>query len=321
VIGQTFAVLVGGRIRDRMRHDHLRRVDNVGGGIVSALAVLLVAWMVAAPLGSAQYPWLASQVRRSAVIGAVDTVVPGQVRNLYSAFSDVVGRGDFPEVFGPLTPTEVTEVDPPDRRLVKSPAVQIAARSTVKVLGEAPSCDRRLEGTGFFYAKNRIMTNAHVVAGVKDLRVELGSRTESARVVAYDPDRDLAVLYVPDLDAPPMPFTKPALRGTDAIVVGYPLDGPYRPSEARIRDSRTIKGPNIYNTGTVRREVYTLRSKVQSGNSGGPLIATNGAVIGVIFAAAADDPQTGFALTAAEAAPVADAGRNATRAVSTQGCD
>jgi S1-C subfamily serine protease len=322
VIGQTGAVVLGGRIRDRMHHDHLRRIDNIGGGLVSAIAVLLVAWMVAAPLGSAQPPWLASQVRRSAVIGTVDGIVPEPVRNLYAAFGDVVGRGDFPEVFGPLTPTEVSEVSPPNPQLVKSPAVTLAARSTVKVLGEAPSCDRRLEGTGFFYAPHRVMTNAHVVAGVKKLTIELGKRTVSARVVVYDPERDLAVLYVPDLDAPVLKFVPEAApRGTDAIVVGYPLDGPFRPTEARVRDSRVIKGPNIYNNGTVKRGVYTLRSQVKSGNSGGPLIATNGTVLGVIFAAAADDPQTGFALTAAEAAPVALKGRTSTARVSTQGCD
>jgi S1-C subfamily serine protease len=321
VLGQTVAVIVGGKIRDQMRHQHLRAVDSIGGGAVSAIAVLLVAWMVASPLGRAPSPWLASQVRRSAVIGAVNEVVPAPVRNLYSSFSDVVGSGEFPEVFGPLTPTQVTEVQAPDPRLVNAPAVARAKRSTVKVLGVAPGCDRRLEGTGFYYAPNRVMTNAHVVAGTRKLEIELGDQKVAARVVVYDPARDLAVLYVPQLDAPAMPFAPAVPSGTDAIVVGYPLDGPYRPTEARVRDSRVIKGPNIYNTGTVRRQVYTLRSEVKSGNSGGPLLATNGSVLGVIFAAAADDPQTGFALTAAEAAPVAAAGRTATQRVSTQNCD
>ncbi len=179
-----------------------------------------------------------------------------------------------------------------------------ARRSTVKVLGLAPSCDRRLEGSGFFFAKNRVMTNAHVVAGTRSLKVELNGREASATVVVYDPERDLAVLHVPDLDAPALKFVDKAPTGTDSIVVGFPLDGPYTATPARVRDSRIIRGPNIYNNGTVRREVYTLRSKVLSGNSGGPLMATNGTVYGVVFAAAVDDPETGFALTAAEAAPV-----------------
>jgi S1-C subfamily serine protease len=152
--------------------------------------------------------------------------------------------------------------------------------------------------------------------------VQLGGDSVGARVVVYDPERDLAVLYVPDLDAPALPFARvTGDPGQNAIVVGYPLDGPYHPTGARIRDSRTIKGPNIYNTGTVRRQVYTLRSEVKSGNSGGPLLDVRGAVLGVIFAAAADDTQTGFALTRDEAASVAATGRTATQRVSTQGCD
>jgi len=321
VLGQTIAVLIGGKIREQLRTQSLRTVDSVGGAVISAVAVLLVAWMVAAPLGNAPAPWLASQVRRSAVIGTVDNIVPSPVRQLYSSFGDVVGSGDFPDVFDPLTPTQVKEVQAPNPQLASAPAVTSARRSVVKVLGIAPSCDRRLEGTGFFFAPHRIMTNAHVVAGTRSLKVELNGRSASARVVVYDPARDLAVLYVPDLDAPAMRFLPKAPTGTDAIVVGFPLDGPYTATPARIRDSRIIRGPNIYNNGTVRREVYTLRSKVLSGNSGGPLVATNGGVYGVVFAAAVDDPQTGFALTATEAAKVVAQGRNATQKISTQTCD
>lgn len=321
VLGQTVAVLVGGKIREQLRTQSLRTVDSIGGAIISAVAMLLVAWMVAAPLGNAPAPWLASQVRRSAVIGTVDEVVPSPVRSLYRSFGDVVGSGDFPDVFDPLTPTQVTEVQAPNPQLARAPAVTSARKSVVKVLGVAPSCDRRLEGTGFYFAPNRVMTNAHVVAGTRSLKIELNGRSATARVVVFDAARDLAVLYVPDLNAPAMRFLPEAPSGTDAIVVGFPLDGPYTATPARVRDSRIIRGPNIYNSGTVRREVYTLRSKVLSGNSGGPLVATNGGVYGVVFAAAVDDPQTGFALTAAEAASVVAQGRSATQRVSTQSCD
>src|SRR5215207_9803596 len=321
VLGQTIAVLIGGKIREQLRTQSLQTLDSVGGAVISAVAMLLVAWMVAAPLGNAPAPWLASQVRRSAVIGTVNDIVPSPVRNLYRSFGDVVGSGDFPDVFDPLTPTQVTEVQAPNPQLARSPAVTSAHRSTVKVLGLAPSCERRLEGTGFYFARNRVMTNAHVVAGTRSLKVELNGREADARVVVYDPERDRAVLYVPDMNAPAMQFVPQAPTGTDAIVVGFPLDGPYTATPARIRDSRIIRGPNIYNNGTVRRQVYTLRSKVLSGNSGGPLVATNGAVYGVVFAAAVDDPDTGFALTAQEAAPVVNAGRAATQRVSTQTCD
>jgi S1-C subfamily serine protease len=118
-------------------------------------------------------------------------------------------------------------------------------------------------------------------------------------VVFYDYDTDLAVLDVPNLSAPPLsldPNTTPA--GQDAIVLGYPLDGPYTAAAARVREQINLAGPNIYDDQTVHRDVYTVRALVQSGNSGGPLVEPDGTVIGVVFGAAVDDSQTGFALTA-----------------------
>jgi S1-C subfamily serine protease len=165
------------------------------------------------------------------------------------------------------------------------------------------------------------MTNAHVVAGTEDVEIELNGDRYDARVVVYDPKLDLAVLYVPGLDAPVMRFAQADARsGTGAVVLGFPLDGPYNPQPARVRDVGEITGPDIYESGDVTREVYTIRALVRSGNSGGPLVASNGQVLGVIFAAAADDPNTGFAVTADEAGPAARAGRQRTRGTGTGNC-
>ncbi len=194
-------------------------------------------------------------------------------------------------------------------------------RSVVKVIGDAPGCDRRITGTGFVFARQHIITNAHVVAGVRELYVEAAGVLYTAHVVIYDPGRDLAVLYVPGLVAPTMDFAGVARQGADSIVVGYPLDGPYTAVSARVRDKESIDGPDIYQQQTVRREVYSLRASVRPGNSGGPLLDIHGKVYGVIFAAATDDADTGYALTAAEVRPVADEGRTATASVGTQGCD
>jgi S1-C subfamily serine protease len=321
MVGQGLAVILGSRIRDRLRARPVRVVDGIGGSVISVLALLLVAWMVATPLASSSSPWLAREVRGSAVLGVVDRAVPDPVRTLYGSFGAVVRQGDFPEVFGRLTPTRVPDVAPPDSSLQRAAVVRNARGSVVKVFGSAPSCARRLEGSGFVYAPERVMTNAHVVAGVRGVKVEVDGDRHDARVVVYDPERDLAVLYVPELAAPVLRFAEPAPADADAVVLGYPEDGPYTATAARVRDTRTIRGPDIYQQGSVRRSVYTLRSDVRSGNSGGPLMSLAGGVYGVIFAAAADDPQTGFALTAREAAPVAAAGRSATTRVSTQACD
>lgn len=322
VLGQTAAAWAGTRLRLAISSERGRRVDDIGGVVVSVLALLLVAWMMAGPLGSSSIPGLARSVRNSVIIGAVDRVMPDQARSLYNGLRDTIANGEFPNVFGDLTPTRAREVSPPDPRLANSPAVAAARKSVVKIHGTAPSCGRRIAGSGFVYAPEHVMTNAHVVAGTRGaLTVELNGDDRAGRVVYYDSGRDLAVVYVPGLAAPAMPWSaQQAETGDDAVVVGYPLDGPFTPIAARIRDVRQVKGPDIYDRQTVIREVYTIRATVRSGNSGGPLIAGDGSVLGVVFAAAVDDPDTGFALTADEVAPVATAGADRTAGVSTGPC-
>lgn len=321
VVGQSLALALGSRIRERLKHPQLQTLDSSGGSVVSALTMLLVAWMLAAPLASVPEPWLAAQIRNSRVLSVVDSAMPDGLRKAYSSFSDAVRQQDFPEIFDGLAPSDVPPIASPDPALAQSAVAKQARRSVVKVVGQAPSCDRQLSGTGFVYAPNHILTNAHVVAGTDSVRVELLGRHYSARVVSYDPHRDLAVLYAPGLTAPTISSHGLVAAGADAIVVGFPLDNPYTVVAARVRGRRDLRGPDIYGDQKVTREIYSIRSTVRPGNSGGPLLSPDGSVIGVIFAAAVDDPSTGYALSMREAAPVADAGRSATREVGTQGCD
>jgi len=321
VLGQALAGWLGTRLRHAIRHRAVQVADDIGGAVVSLLAVLLVTWLVAVPLGVSSLPWLAKSVRSSVVLGAVDSMMPEQAQALSDRLRRTVDTRGFPNVFSGLQPTRVRDVPAPDPALARSQAVVNGRRSVVKVLGSAPSCARRIEGSGFIYAPERVMTNAHVVAGTDALTVEVDGDRYDATVVLYDPGRDLAVLRVPELQGPVMTFApQKAASGADAIVLGYPLDGPYNAQSARIRDVGPITGPNIYNSADVTREVYTIRALVRSGNSGGPLVTSTGQVLGVIFAAAADDPNTGFAVTADEASTVAAEGRRRAESVGTGGC-
>jgi S1-C subfamily serine protease len=322
VLGQVLAGWVGSHLRRTISSRPGQRADDVGGAVVSLVAVALVAWLVAIPLASSSMPWLAASVRDSAVLGSIDKLMPSPARSLTNALRDTVDTRGFPDVFGDLTPTRVRDVAPPDETLAGLPVVQEATQSVVKVRGSAPSCSRRIEGSGFVYAQEYVMTNAHVVAGTGSVSVEVAGTRLDGVVVVYDPARDLAVLYVPGLGAPAMPFVgSEAASGADAIVLGFPLDAPEMVArEARVRDLRNITGPDIYDSSEVTREVYTIRALVQSGNSGGPLVTPSGEVLGVIFAAAADDPNTGFAVTAGEAAGVADAGVETTSPTGTGSC-
>ncbi|MEU2613304.1 MarP family serine protease [Micromonospora sp. NPDC007271] len=321
VLGQALAGWIGSHLRQTITSPLARRLDDIGGALVSVVAVMLVVWLVMVPLGSSGVPWVASSVRNSALLTVIDRIMPDKAQQLSTALRDTVDTNGFPDVFGNLAPTRARQVSPPDPTLAGSQVVANSQRSVVKVLGSAPSCSRRIEGSGFVYADDRVMTNAHVVAGTRSVAVELRGERYDGEVVVYDPQRDLAVLYVPGLPGPSLRFAAgQAGTGADAIVLGFPLDGPYDARPARIRDVDRITGPDIYSSGDVTREIYTIRSWVRSGNSGGPLVSSNGLVLGVIFAAAADDPNTGFAVTAAEARPVALTGAERTRAVGTGDC-
>lgn len=321
IVGQVFATMVGAALRRRLTWRPARVVDAVAGGAISVASLLLVAWLVGTAVASSPFTGLASQVRRSQVLAVVDDAVPAAGKRFFADFRRLIDDRGFPEVFGGLAPTEAVDVDPPDPALARSAAVRSVRDEVLKITGVAEDCRRRIEGTGFVYAPERVMTNAHVVAGVRDPDVEVGDRKIRATVVLYDPGRDIAVLRVPGLGRSPLAFTGPADTGQSAVVVGYPNDGPFRADAARIARTQKARGPDIYQRSTVVREIYALRGRVQPGNSGGPLIDTQGKVLGVIFAAAADDPETGYALTAAEVASDARAGATATTRVSTQSCD
>ena len=322
LIGQGIANWIGAKVRRSIRNPIGQRADDIGGAVVSVTALLVVAWLVAAPLGSSSMPGLASSVRNSTVLHGVNAVMPPSAQALSSELRTTVDTNGFPNVFGALIPTTVKQVPAPNPALAGSVVVTSAHRSVVKIEGSAPSCDRRIEGSGFVFAPGRVMTNAHVVAGTQRVVVQAqGQGSLVGRVVVFDPERDLAVIDVPGLNAPVLALSSDrAKSNADAIVLGYPLNGPYDAEPARIRDSRPIDGPDIYESRNVTRQIYTIRGLVRSGNSGGPLISSNGSVLGVVFAAAADNPQVGFALTVAEAKPVLDVGRTADDRVGTGAC-
>ena len=320
--GETLGMWAGRELRDRITSARLTGVDNVLGALLQGLAVFVVAWLVALPFTSAvAMPGLASAITRSAVLGAVNDVMPASARALPNELRQMLGVTGFPEALEPFSQTPVAQIAPPDPALASSEVVREARSSVVKVRGRAASCGRALEGTGFVIAPHRVMTNAHVVAGTDRVAIEIGRGQFDAKVVHYDPDEDIAVLSVPDLDADAMSFAQaPSSSGQDAIALGYPLDGPYTASAGRVRERINLHGPDIYDSHSVTRDVYTVRAKVQSGNSGGPLINSAGQVVGVVFGAAVDDPETGFALTAAEVADEVAAAPGETSGVSTGGC-
>ncbi|MGN6474538.1 MAG: MarP family serine protease [Mycobacteriales bacterium] len=322
LIGQLIATLIGVAIRREFKWRPLRTADSVAGGGVSIISVLLVAWLIGTALAHNAPGGVSREVRGSQILRGVDDLMPNGAHTWFASFRRLLDRDGLPYVFGGIGPEHITKVAPPDPKLAHSGVVRRAEPDVVKVTGIAPSCSRQLEGSGFVYAPNHVMTNAHVVAGVGSPVVHtIDGRSLTARVVLYDPERDVAVLYIPGLNLSPLSFGGPLSSGQSAIVAGYPENGPFTPRAARIRNVQQARGPDIYQNRQVTRQIYALYARVLPGNSGGPLLTTSGAVAGVVFAAAVDDPKTGYALTAREVSHDALAGSNATGPVSTQSCD
>jgi uncharacterized membrane protein required for colicin V production len=321
-LGETLGVLLGRAVQRRIDADALRRADSFLGAVVQGIAALVVAWLVALPLTkSSVYTGLTGVVRDSSVLRVVDTMMPNVLRELPSELTGLLDVSGFPDVLAPFSPTPITDVGPADPELLNSPVVRQARASVLKVRGRARSCSRALEGTGFVVAPQRVITNAHVVAGTDRVQVETTDGTLDAEVVTYDPETDVAILRVPGLRAPVLQLASaPATSGMNGLVLGYPLDGPYTASAARVRDRIHLRGPDIYNASTVVRNVYTVRAVVRSGNSGGPLLDGSGQVLGLVFGAAVDNDETGFVLADDEIAGDVAAASSRYTEVSTGSC-
>ena len=249
----------------------------------------------------------------------VDDMMPARAVSALDSFNDVVGSSFFPRYLEPFAPERIIEVGPPPGKIARDPDVRRAAASVVKIRGEN-SCNRGVEGTGFLYSPDRIMTNAHVVAGVDDPNVVVGDTEVPATVVHYDEDLDVAVLAVQDVGRPFLRFDFDGQERDSGAVLGYPQDGPYDVQSARIRSEQRLRSPDIYGQGTVVREVFSLRALVRPGNSGGPLVSDDGEVLGVIFAASVTDDETGYALTAEQVRESAARGKLSADEVDTGRC-
>lgn len=317
--GQAVMQYVGSRLRDRITWQPVRALDAVGGAALSAAAVLAVAWTLGVAVSGSALPVIGTQVRSSAVLAEVDTVMPDRADEALRAFNEVVGSSFFPRYLEPFAPERIVRVGPPSDKVARDPQVRAARASVLKIRGEN-ACGRGVEGTGFLYSPGRIMTNAHVVAGVDDPTVSVGDREVDAQVVHYDSDLDVAVLAVDGVQRPYLRFDKSGEARQSAAVLGYPNDGPYNVQAARIRGEQRLRSPDIYGRGTVVREVFSLRSLVRPGNSGGPLLSADGAVLGVIFAASVTDRDTGYALTAEQVSSSAAQGITSDAEVGTGDC-
>jgi S1-C subfamily serine protease len=320
-IGQGLLAWAGGWVRSKVSSEPARHLDGLAGALLAVVGLLIGAWAVGLAVSSSAIPYASAGVRESKILRTVDGAMPVSPDALRDAFESVVAAGRFPEVVVPWVPEPIRDVGAPTAALSRDPEIRAASASVVKVIGRASSCNRVIEGSGFVVAPERVMTNAHVVAGVAAPIVTApNAEPLESRVVHFDPSTDVAVLAVPGLDREELAFRDDAATGAHAAVVGYPGNGPLRTEPARVRGEYALLGSDIYDDETVTRDVLSMRGEIRPGNSGGPLVADDGSVYGVVFAASLTDPDTGYALAPSEVESALEAADAATDPVPTGGC-
>ncbi|QGU03015.1 Serine protease [Corynebacterium kalinowskii] len=320
-IGNMIGAMIGGAMRQNMRTISAQRVDSAIGAVFQAAATLIVAWLIAIPLVTAAPGGLAKGLKSSQILQNIDRIAPEPLRQLPTQISAMLNESGLPPLLSPFEEASRVEVAAPRIEVERPEVVEKLRPAVVHVTGQADKCRHLLSGTGFVFDEDFVLTNAHVVAGTETVKLDTMLGVQQAKVVYYNPDVDIAVIHAPDLGITPMGWAEqPAEPGSDAIVMGYPGSGPFTATPARVREIITINGPDIYAKNRLDREAYTIRGSVRQGNSGGPLTTTDGEVLGMIFGAAADNTDTGYALTKKQVLDTIGDYRQLVSPVNTQEC-
>ena len=320
-VGNLVGVTIGSSFRDSVRNRGTRAADSVLGALFQSVAVGLVVWFISIPLAESLPGQLGDGIRQSRVLAAIDTATPDTAAQLPAKFAALLDDTGLPPLVSPFQSPYGVEVAAPDGNSIDPKVIDTWRPSVVHVMGDAESCRRRLMGSGFVMAEDYVLTNAHVVAGTERVSLDTVVGVKPADVVLYDPDTDIAVLHADRLGLAPMRWAETTLQhGDDAVVMGFPQSGPFEAAPARIRGMLTIAGPDIYTTGRVEREAYTIRGQIRQGNSGGPLLNPAGEVAGMIFGASMDTLETGYALTARQVQQRVGEFDQLTRPVDTGAC-
>ncbi|WP_295823337.1 MarP family serine protease [uncultured Microbacterium sp.] len=302
LIGSGLGSAVGNVFRRGADRIKLRVPERLLGGVVNVAAAALTISFVAGSLTPVGVPVVSAALGSSTVVRTIDDLTPAPVRGALAdlrgtIFADGIPRlGELIQI-GPVPTTPSIALD--------DPALTQAAQSVARISGTAYACGITSSGSGFVVADGRVVTNAHVVAGVDTPLVELPGRpAREGRVVYFDPVDDIAVISVDQLDAASLPIAQTLAVGSPAVVQGYPGGGPFTSGSAQILSEGTVPVPDIYDDSSAPRDIYALAGVVRPGNSGGPLLTTSGQVAGIVFARSDTDDNVGYAMTPAELEPV-----------------
>lgn len=295
------------------------RMDTVAGALLGLGQGILVIWLAGGLLAAGPLPSLAMQAQRSVAVRTLDRVLPPPTQ-IAGELARLLDASGLPEVFVGLEPFPAPAPDLPDDPTAREIA-EVAIPSTVEVLSLA--CSYQLTGSGFVVRDDYVVTNAHVVAGSRTVRIRPNEAGfQDATVVLFDADLDVALLYAPTLDAPALPFhAGDPDTGDVGAAIGFPNGGPLTVTPGAVATViPEARGRNLYGNDTVTRRVIELRASIARGNSGGPFVLEDGTVGGVVFAQARSDPNVAYALSPVSVADAIGPALGETDEVTTGAC-
>jgi S1-C subfamily serine protease len=315
-LGSTLGFWIGEPIRRAFVGRGIARPpEKLFGGLFSLFTVLSVAWFLGLTFSQGPSADLGRLIQRSVVLRSVDVLFP-RPPGFLSGVRGILAGVPFPQTFAGLAPALPQQLQPPAS--VNTAGVQSASQVVYRVEGRG--CGGVVSGSAYPVARGYLITNAHVVSGTSGTVLSqdaTGVRGIRATVVYFDPQKDVAILYAPQVTAPAL-VPVAAGRGTQGAVIGYPGGGPEMVGPAVIEQGTTAEGRDIYNDQLVDRNIWILAAEVRPGNSGGPLVDLQGHVLGLIFAASSTDPTQAYALTTDEVQGDVTAGVGRTARVATE---
>jgi S1-C subfamily serine protease len=294
VVGQTLGSAAGHAVATRLGRGMMSSVERVIGGVIGAAQGLLIIWLAGGLLAAGPFPELGRAASTSFAVRTLDTVLPPPTE-VVGSISGALDASGLPDVFVGLEPIPQPAVDVPTSAQVAALA-KTAAASTARISTRA--CSSLVSGTAALIAPGYLVTNAHVVAGARTIRAAIGGTVVDATAVLFDPNLDVAVLYVPKLPGRALRFaSRDPVRGDSGAALGYAGGGPLVVLAAAVAGAYPATGRDIYGAGRVTRNILEMRAGVRPGDSGGPFILEDGTIGGLVFAESRTDPTVGYALT------------------------
>lgn len=297
-LGQFLARMVGRRLRASVRWQSARLVDSIGGAVVTVLALAVVVWIVSSAISALPTNPMTTQARSSRLLVLLDTAAPSQAREALARLRQVASGTSMPQLFAGVAELSGQDVGAPSSGAIDLRRLASLRPSIVDVHGNATACLRSSTGTGFVVGSGLVLTNAHVVAGVRNIGVRQGETTFRATLQLFDADQDVAVLQVAGLRAPALTLlARSPDIGVDVAAVGYPDSGPLTAIPLRVRGSIEATGDDLYGTSSVRRSLIAVQGPpLRPGISGSPVVDARGNAVAMVLGASTATRDVAYAI-------------------------